>query len=165
MIPVPLPRMIPVPLPRMIPVKDNIPRERFPLVTAILIAIDVLAYALSRHDGLLAFLLDILILGLLAPSVEGSLGRVRFCVLCLFSGLLVGVTWALLGSSWPSPVLLGTSGATLAVLSGYLLLHPHARVLSLVVAPFFTTLVEVPAGLLIGLWLALQVGFGIAGLG
>lgn len=149
----------------MIPVKDNIPRERFPLATAILIALDVAAYMLSRHGGLLPFLLDVLFLALLAPSVEGSLGRMRFCALCLLSGVLAGAASALAGSGWPSPVLLGSTGATLAVLSGYLLLHPRARVLSLVPVPFFTTLVEVPAVLLIGLWLGLQLYVGVAGLG
>jgi membrane associated rhomboid family serine protease len=152
-------------LPRMIPVKDNIPRERFPLVTAILIAIDLIAYVVWRHDGLLPFLLDVGFLGLLAPSVEGALGRVRFCALCLLSGALAGATWALAGSGWPSPMLFGASGATLAVLSVYLLLYPRARVLSLVAVPFFTTLVEIPAAFLIGLWLALQLCLGVAGSG
>jgi membrane associated rhomboid family serine protease len=148
----------------MIPVKDNIPRERFPFVTAILIATALLTYALSRPGGLLPFLLDMLFLGLLAPTVEGTLGSVRFCALCLLSGLLVGIVWALLGSDWSSPMLLGVSGTTVAVLSSYLLLHPRARVLSLVPIPFYTTLVEVPAALLIGLWLAMQVCFGMTGL-
>jgi Rhomboid family len=152
-------------LPRMIPVKDNIPRERFPLVTAILIAIDLVAYLLSSAHAFLPFLLDVIFLGLLAPSVEGSLGRTRFCALCLTSGALTGAAWALAGTGWPSPVLLGTSGATLVVLGGYLVLHPRARVLSLVAVPFSMTLVEVPAVLLIGLWLALQLYFGVAGLG
>jgi membrane associated rhomboid family serine protease len=148
----------------MIPVKDNIPRERFPFVTAILIAIALLAYVVARPGGLLPFLLDVLFLGLLAPTVEDTIGSVRFCALCLLSGLSAGIAWALLGSDWSSPILLGVSGTTAAVLGSYLLLHPRARVLSLVPIPFYTTLVEVPAMLLIGLWLAMQVCFGVAGL-
>lgn len=149
---------------RMIPVKDNIPRERFPFVTAILIAIVLFAYALLRPGGLLPFLLDVLFLGLLAPTVEGSIGSVRFCALCLISALFAGAVWALLGHDRSSSMLLGVSGTTLAVLGSYLLLHPRARVLSLVPIPFYTTLVEVPAALLIGLWLVLQVCFGVVGL-
>jgi membrane associated rhomboid family serine protease len=149
----------------MIPVKDNIPRERFPLVTVILVALAAVAYVSSHHGGLFPFLLDVIFIGLLGPSVEGPLGRARFGALCLCSGLLAGGTWALLGSGWPSPVALGSTGATLAVLSAYLFLHPRARVLSLVPVPFFTTLVEVPAALLIGLWFGLQLYFGAAGLG
>jgi membrane associated rhomboid family serine protease len=148
----------------MIPVKDNIPRESFPFVTVVLIAIALLAYALSRPGGLLPFLLDVLFLGLLAPTVEGTIGSLRFCALCLLSGLFAGVAWALLGGNWSSQMLLGVSGTTVAVLGSYLLLHPRARVLSLVPFPFYTTLVEVPAALLIGLWLVLQVCFGVVGL-
>jgi membrane associated rhomboid family serine protease len=148
----------------MIPVKDNIPRERFPFVTVILIAIALLAYVLSRPGGLLPFLLDVLFLGLLAPTVEGTIGSSRFCALCLLSGLFAGVAWALLGSNWSSPILLGVSGTTVAVLGSYLMFHPRARVLSLVPVPFYTTLIEVPAALLIGLWLVLQVCFGLVGL-
>ncbi|HEX4116452.1 MAG TPA: rhomboid family intramembrane serine protease [Solirubrobacteraceae bacterium] len=148
----------------MIPVKDNIPRERFPFVTVILIATLLLAYALSRPGGLLSFVLDILFLGLFAPTVEGTIGGLRLSALCLLSGLFAGSAWALLGSDWSSPMLLGSTVATLAVLGAYLLLHPHARVLSLVAIPFYITLVEVPAALLVGLWLALQVCFGVVGL-
>jgi membrane associated rhomboid family serine protease len=148
----------------MIPVKDNIPRERFPFATAILIAIALLAYVLSRSGGLLPFLLDVLFLGLLAPTVEGTIGSARFCALCLLSSLFAGGAWALLDSDWSSPMLLSLSGTTLAVLGSYLLLHPRARVLSLVPIPLYTTLVEVPAALLVSLWLVLQVCFGVMGL-
>jgi membrane associated rhomboid family serine protease len=61
-------------------------------------------------------------------------------------------------------LLLGVSGATAAVLCGYLPLHPRARVLTLIVMPFFTTLVEIPAIALLGLWLVAQVSFGAFGL-
>jgi membrane associated rhomboid family serine protease len=50
------------------------------------------------------------------------------------------------------------------VLGGYLLLHPRARVLSLVFIVFFFTLVEVPAVLLLALWFAEQLYVDLAGL-
>ncbi len=102
---------------------------------------------------------------LLGPSVEGALGRVRFCAFCLLGGLLALAARALAGAGSPSPVLFSASGVTAAVLGGYLLFYPRARVLTLVAVPFFTTIVEIPAVLLIGLWLALQLYFGAAGLG
>jgi membrane associated rhomboid family serine protease len=149
----------------MIPVKDNIPRERFPLATAIALAVIVIAYLLSSdRSGLLALLADVLFLGLLGPSVEGALGRVRFGGLCVLVGLVAVAVRSLAGAGSPSAVLLGALVITATVLGGYLLLFPRARVLSLVPIPFYTTLVEVPAALLIGLWLALQVCFEVAGL-
>jgi membrane associated rhomboid family serine protease len=149
----------------MIPVKDNIPRERFPFVTAIAIVVVVVAYLLSSdHKGLLPLLVDILFLGLLGPSVEGALGRARFAGLCGLLSLFTLAVRSLAGVGSPSAVLLGTLAVTATVLGGYLLLFPRARVLSLVALPFYTTLVEVPAALLIGLWLALQVCFDLVGL-
>ncbi len=148
----------------MIPVKDNIPRERFPLVTSMAVVVVVIAYLLSRPKGLLPLLADILFLCLLSPSVEGALGRVRFGSLCLLVGLFTLAVRSLAGVGSPSAVLLGTLVVTATVVGGYLLLFPRARVLSLVPIPFYTTLVEVPAALLIGLWLVLQVCFDVAGL-
>jgi membrane associated rhomboid family serine protease len=149
----------------MIPVKDNIPRERFPLVTAIAILVVVAAYLLSSdHKGLLPLLVDILFLGLLGPSVEGALGRARSAGLCGLLSLFTLAVRSLADVRSPSAVLLGTLAVTAAVLGGYLLLFPRARVLSLVAIPFYTTLVEVPAALLIGLWLVLQVCFDVVGL-
>jgi membrane associated rhomboid family serine protease len=135
-------------------------------VTVVLIAIFVLAYLLSsNHAGFLPFLLDVLFLGLLAPSVEGTLGRMRFFAVCVVGGLLALAVRALVGASSPSPALFGACGVTAAVLGGYLLLHPRARVLTLLAVPFFTTIVETPAALLISVWLALQLYLGAAGLG
>ncbi len=150
----------------MFPVKDNIPNERFPLVTVTLIAIVVLAYLLSSdHEGALALLLDVIFLGLLAPSVEGALGRARFCGFCVLVGALALAARALAGGGSPTGVLLSTSVVTAAVLGGYLMLYPRARVLTLVAIPFFTTIVEIPAVLAIGVWLALQLTLGVVGLG
>jgi membrane associated rhomboid family serine protease len=150
----------------MIPVKDNIPRERFPLVTAIAVLIVVVAYLLSSdHEGLWPLLVDILFLGLLGQSVEGTFGRVRFAGLCILLGLLAVAGRSLAGVGSPSAVVLATLVVTATVLGVYIRLFPRARVLGLVPVPFYTTLVEVPAALLIGLWLALQVGFGATGLG
>src|SRR5580693_6697556 len=149
----------------MIPVKDNIPNEGFPLVTAIILAIVLVAYLLSSdHAGLPALLLGGFFLGLLGPSVEGALGRARFCGVCLLGSLLGLAARALLNLGSPSPVLFAALGMTVAVLGCYLLLFPRAKVLTLVAVPFFTTILEIPAALMIGAWLALQVGLGATGL-
>lgn len=150
----------------MIPVKDNIPRERFPLVTVCLAAIDVVVYALSSHRiGLLPFLLDVGFLALLGPSVENALGRARFCGLCLLASGVAIAVWASIGADSPSPLLFGTLGVVVAILAGYLILFPRARVITLIPLPFYTTLVEIPAAALVGVWVALQIVFGVAGLG
>ena len=149
----------------MIPVKDNIPRERAPLVTLGVVAAVVAIYALSSHRvGLLPFLLDVGFLILLGPSVEGKLGRLRFAGLCLVAGAAGVAVWRVAGADTPSPLLAGTLGVLIAIIAVYLILFPHARVLSLIPVPFYTTLVEIPAVAMVGVWLALQVLFGVTGL-
>ena len=51
--------------------------------------------------------------------------------------------------------LVGASGAIAAVLGGYALLYPYARVLTLFFA-FFIFVLEIPALVLLGIWILLQ---------
>ena len=55
---------------------------------------------------------------------------------------------------------LGASGAIAAVLGGYLLLFPRARVVTVIFIFFFFTLVELPALFILGFWFLQQVLFG-----
>jgi membrane associated rhomboid family serine protease len=120
-----------------------------------------MAYLLwSRHVALLALLLDVLALGVFGPSVEGALGRVRFCALCLLGGLLAVAARALAGVHSPATPPFAAWSAIAAVLGIYLLLFPRGRVLTLVFVPFIVTIVEVPAVLLLGVWLVGQLYFG-----
>jgi membrane associated rhomboid family serine protease len=56
----------------------------------------------------------------------------------------------------PYPII-GASGAISGVLGAYLLLFPRARVLTLVLQPFFFTTLRIPAVLLLLLWFAVQL--------
>jgi membrane associated rhomboid family serine protease len=53
--------------------------------------------------------------------------------------------------------IIGASGAISGVLGAYLLLFPRAKVLTLVLLPFFFTTLRVPAMLLLLLWFAAQL--------
>jgi len=52
---------------------------------------------------------------------------------------------------------LGASGAIAAVLGGYALLYPRARVVTLIFIIIFVTVIELPALLVLGLWFLLQL--------
>jgi membrane associated rhomboid family serine protease len=222
----------------MIPLKDNIPREHFPLITVALVVINVIAYLLSirhggsllggptsstavqygaipfelthpgKHCGLLAtqalegvsseiacqgqpgvtgtpspkpawwetaftamFLHgnilhiagNMLFLAIFGPNVEDAMGRVRFVIFYLLGGLVALTAQVLVGPNSTAPTL-GASGAIAAVLGGYLVLYPRARILSLVFIVFFVTIIEVPAVFLLGFWFLEQVYFGSANL-
>jgi membrane associated rhomboid family serine protease len=216
------------------PLKDNIHKDHFPLVTVILIAINVLVYLLAvRHGGsivsgpspgvedrysLIPYALthpqshcqllsartvvgevaevncgrpvangaegittasllpawqtvissmfmhadiehigfNMLFLGIFGPTIEDALGRSRFLAFYLAGGLVAVATQVAAnpGSSVP---MLGASGAIAAVMGGYIMFYPRARILTLVLVFFFVTLIEVPAIAFLGIWFALQV--------
>jgi membrane associated rhomboid family serine protease len=215
----------------MIPLKDNIPNERFPLVTVALIVINVIAYLLSiRHGGSLlggpstetvlhnaaipydfthpgdyctvvpagidelgravaqtqckhgafpgqiptwttaftAMFLhgnilhiagNMIFLAIFGPNVEEAMGRVRYTLFYLLGGFAALAAQILVSPNAQVPTL-GASGAIAAVLGGYILLYPRARILSLVFILFFVTIIEVPAVFLLGFWFLEQVFFG-----
>jgi membrane associated rhomboid family serine protease len=115
------------------------------------------------HASFLQLLANTIALALFGLNVEDATGRLRFIVLYLLGGLLALALAALLAPNSSVPVL-GASGAVAAVLGGYLLLYPRARVIGVALIPFLATIVEVPAALLIGVWLLAQAGLGLAGL-
>ncbi len=104
-----------------------------------------------------------LFLAIFGPTVEDTLGRARFLVLYLLGGLVIVGAQALVDPGSTAPAF-GASGAITAVLAAYIVLYPRARVISLVFIIFFFTIVEIPAVILLGLWLAVQLYFGLAGL-
>ena len=55
---------------------------------------------------------------------------------------------------------LGASGAIAAVLGGYIVLYPRARVLTLIFLIIFFTFIELPAVLFLFIWFAQQAIFG-----
>ncbi|HTA12606.1 MAG TPA: rhomboid family intramembrane serine protease [Solirubrobacteraceae bacterium] len=97
------------------------------------------------HGSFLHIFGNMVFLAIFGPTVEDAIGRVRYPAFYLLGGLVaVGVHLATdPNSTGPA---LGSSGPIAAVLGGYILLYPRARVLTLVFIVFFVTIVAVPAG-------------------
>jgi membrane associated rhomboid family serine protease len=118
--------------------------------------------SLFLQASFLQLLAAMLFLAIFGPSVEDALGRAGFLALYLLGGLLVLGVRVLADPSSTTPVL-GAAGAVTAILAAYIVLHPRARVISLVFVVFFFTIVEVPAVILLIVWLAVQLCFGLTG--
>jgi rhomboid family protein len=203
------------------PIKDNIPTDRFPVVTLSLVVANVLVYFLFQkggirgvdtgnvvqyglipyevthpgqhcaisgselvcskgidsqpdtvvtifssmfmHGGILHLGGNMLFLWIFGNNVEDAMGPVRFLVFYLLGGLAAVAGQVIVGPNEATP-LIGASGAVAAVLGGYIVLYPRARVLTIVFIIFFFTILELPAMLMLGLWFVEQILFGAYGL-
>jgi membrane associated rhomboid family serine protease len=117
--------------------------------------------SMFMHASWAHILGNMLFLWIFGNNVEDALGRVRFLLFYIASGLvaIAGQTFVTLhyaGSAAASVPNLGASGAIAGVLGAYILLLPNASVLSFI--GFF--LVPVPAFLFLGLWFGLQLWQG-----
>ena len=119
--------------------------------------------AMFLHGGILHIGGNMLFLAIFGPNVEEAVGRLKYLVFYLAGGLVALAAQILVGPSSVAPTL-GASGAIAAVLGGYIVLYPRARILSLIFIIFFVTIIEVPAVLILGFWFLEQVLFGAAGL-
>jgi membrane associated rhomboid family serine protease len=115
------------------------------------------------HGSFLHIFGNMLFLAIFGPTIEDAMGRVRFPVFYLLGGLVALGAQVLVDPNSTTPTL-GASGAIAAVLGGYIVLYPRARILSVVLIVFFFTIVEVPALVLLGFWFVVQLWFGAAGL-
>jgi membrane associated rhomboid family serine protease len=111
--------------------------------------------SMFMHGGILHIAFNMLFLWIFGNNVEDSMGRPRFLLFYLLAGIVASYAQALLTAGSTTPAI-GASGAIAAVLGGYLLLYPRARVLTLIFIIFFVTLIEIPAVILLGIWFFLQ---------
>jgi membrane associated rhomboid family serine protease len=119
--------------------------------------------SMFMHGGVLHIAGNMLFLWIFGNNVEDSMGKPRFLAFYLLGGMcaLAGQVLIHPGAEIPT---IGASGAIAAVLGGYLLLYPHARVLTIVFIIFFFTILELPALVMLGLWFLQQIYFGYADL-
>jgi len=225
----------------MFPIKDNIPTDRFPVVTFALIVVNVIVYLLAiRHGGslfsgpdthevlkygaipkalvhpgvhcaevaqqtplgqqavgvscdsallsangitpentlptwqtaftsmfmhgsILHIAGNMLFLWIFGNNVEDAMGPVKFLGFYLVGGIAALALQIAVGPNSTAPTV-GASGAIAAVLGGYILLYPRARVLTLVFIILFFTVIELPATVMLGIWFLQQALFGAVNL-
>jgi rhomboid family protein len=113
------------------------------------------------HGGLLHLGGNMLFLWIFGNNIEDLLGRARYLVLYLGSGVAAALVQALSAAHSQIPMI-GASGAIAGVLGAYLMVYPRANVHCFVWIVIFFWIVTVPAWVLLGLWFALQLWRGLA---
>jgi membrane associated rhomboid family serine protease len=112
--------------------------------------------SMFMHGGLLHIAGNMLFLWIFGNNVEDSMPRPLFVVWYLLGGLAATLLQTAIGPNSTVPNL-GASGAIAAVLGGYALLYPRARVVTVIFIVIFFTVLELPALLVLGFWFVLQL--------
>jgi membrane associated rhomboid family serine protease len=97
-----------------------------------------------------------LFLWIFGNNIEDSMSKWRFAFFYLLGGIAAVAAQTAIGPNEAVPTL-GASGAIAAVLGGYALLYPRARVVTVVFIIIFFTILELPALLVLGAWFIFQV--------
>jgi len=102
---------------------------------------------------------NMLYLWIFGDNVEDTLGHGRFLAFYLLAGVAAAIAQAMSAPRSVVPMI-GASGAVSGVLGAYVLLFPYASILTLVGFAFFWRFVHIPAMVVIGFWVILQLLFG-----
>lgn len=121
-----------------------------------------LVTALFIHVAWVHLLSNLLFLVIFGLPAERTLGSARFLLLFLLGGTVANLIGAMTLAGVRLPII-GCSGAVSAVLGAYAALFPRARLGLVLPLGLYLEFVRVPAFLLIGIWVLLQLLFSYAG--
>jgi membrane associated rhomboid family serine protease len=119
--------------------------------------------AMFMHASIIHIGGNMLFLWIFGNSVEDAMGRVKYLCFYIVGGIAALALQVAVAPNSTDPTL-GASGAIAAVLGGYIVLYPRARVLTLIFIIFLFTVIELPAIVVLGLWFAEQAVFAAVGL-
>ena len=112
------------------------------------------------HGGLFHVFGNMLYLWIFGNNVEDTLGHGRFLGFYLAAGVAAALAQTVVSPSSTIPMI-GASGAVSGVLGAYLILYPHANVLTLITFGFFIRIVRIPAIIVLGFWIVVQLLNGL----
>jgi membrane associated rhomboid family serine protease len=95
-------------------------------------------------------------LWLFGDSVEDRVGHGPFVVFYLLCGIVAAAGQVAMDPESTLPTV-GASGAIAGVMGAYFALYPHSKVLTLVPLIVFFDVIELPAIILLGFWLLMQL--------
>jgi membrane associated rhomboid family serine protease len=118
--------------------------------------LSTLVTGIFLHGGWLHLAGNMLFLWIFGDNLEDELGHAGFLLFYLLGGLGASLAqWVT--EPWSTIPVIGASGAIAAVMGGYLLFFPKARVDIFIFLIIIIRIVPIPAWIMLGLWLALQI--------
>lgn len=118
--------------------------------------LQTLVTSMFLHGGLFHIAGNMWYLWIFGDNVEDRFRPPLYILIYLVSGLFGSLLHILVVPHSPIPTI-GASGAISGVMGAYMVLFPRARVLTLVFILFFIRFIHLPASLLLGFWIFLQL--------
>jgi membrane associated rhomboid family serine protease len=112
--------------------------------------------SMFMHGGFMHLAGNMLYLWIFGDNIEGALGHFRFILFYFLCGIAAAFTQILSAPDSAIPMI-GASGAVSGVLGAYLIFYPRARIRTFVFLGIFITFLRLPAILLLGFWILVQV--------
>lgn len=107
---------------------------------------------------------NMLFLWIFGDNVEDVMGHGKFLVFYLLTAAAASYAQVLIDTTSRVP-LVGASGAISGVLAAYIVLFPKGQIRTLIFLGIFVTMTMLPAWIMIGYWILLQVISGVGSLG
>lgn len=119
--------------------------------------------SMFMHGGWFHLIGNMLFLWVFGNNIEDATGHGKFLIFYLLCGIAAAATQTFITPHSVVPMV-GASGAISGVLGAYLLLYPRVRVHTLIILPIYITTVALPAWVMLGYWILIQVLSGLASL-
>jgi len=114
-----------------------------------------LVSSLFLHGGFVHLAGNMIYLWVFGGAVEGAMGHVRYFIFYVAAGAFGSLMHTIVfpNSSIPS---IGASGSIAGVLGAFLVLHPHARIVTLFPLVIYWAMAEIRAALFLPVWFLMQ---------
>jgi len=136
-------------------------QELPPEIAAVPPVLSVLT-SMFLHAGFMHLIGNMLYLWIFGDNIEEAMGHVRYAIFYVLCGAIAALSQALPNPDSVVPMI-GASGAISGVLGAYLMLFPHARVVTLIPLGLASHVARIPAVWVLLLWFVLQLVSNAAG--
>ena len=118
-------------------------------------AVETILTAAFLHGGWLHIIGNMIFLWAFAPPMEEAMGSIKFLIFYVL-GAIAAAAAHIYGDPNSTIPMVGASGAIAAVMGAFVVNYPRDSIRTLVLTPA-PRIIDMPAFVLIGLWIVLQV--------
>jgi membrane associated rhomboid family serine protease len=115
--------------------------------------------SMFMHGGWLHLISNMWALWIFGDNVEDRLGHGTYLFFYLLCGVAAALTQVVFSPDQAQPTI-GASGAIAGILGAYVMLFPHAKVMTLIPIGFIPWFIRIPAYFYLGFWFVVQAFTG-----